>query len=673
MKKLLLSLITFAALTLGINELNAQAKRYVFFEHFTQASCGPCAAQNPSFQTVYTPNRLNGHHVAIHTSWPGYDPMYLHNTTESASSVSYYTVTGVPDMIVNGKSVGSPTSVNQATFDAAGQSPIRVRVTESNDGREVSGRVTIEVLDDVPAGNYVLKTAVVERDIVYTAAPGSNGEKEFPNVFRRYLGNGLGGEPVTLTKGQDFNFDYVYSIHADWKTDIYTLAWVVNTTTKEVLNSGEPRDVSIEAFATTAKLFQKAEPAGNQFKTTVINTSDQDVQVEISINADQPGDWAATYNFLGADYSDTQVFTVAPGTHEITTTVNAGSDAGIANYVVSVKVAGDDLGQNSSFSVISGVTDLVVLRPDTRVDFLPPYTAGMSQAGSLTSAKLTDNYLAAAITDGTLDGVEHLYYNIGWNFPAFNLATVEALKAFMDRGGNVLMAGQDVAWDVFDVPANGANSTFAQAKDLLSNYFDIKFFDDGNGARSQIAAETGDYVFGNVSSSTVTRPYGSTAIYPDRIDVNSADAAAIFHYNVATEIAGVRSDNDAFKTVYIGIGLEQFGLVDVATEIVRLSHDWFHGLITSTEFDKALEALQMSAPTPNPANVEAVINVNGNFGADLNFRMTDMNGVQVYNEQLTGGNQTIRLNTANLPAGVYFYHLTDGKQAGKTQKLVVVH
>src|SRR5690606_34246915 len=215
MKKLLLSLITFAALTLGINELNAQAKRYVFFEHFTQASCGPCAAQNPSFQTVYTPNRLNGHHVAIHTSWPGYDPMYLHNTAESASSVSYYTVTGVPDMIVNGRSVGSPTSVNQATFDAAGQSPIRVRVTESNDGREVSGRVTIEVLDDVPAGNYVLKTAVVERDIVYTAAPGSNGEKEFPNVFRRYLGNGLGGEPVTLTKGQDFNFDYVYSIHAD--------------------------------------------------------------------------------------------------------------------------------------------------------------------------------------------------------------------------------------------------------------------------------------------------------------------------------------------------------------------------------------------------------------------------------------------------------------------------
>ncbi|HQU76483.1 MAG TPA: hypothetical protein PK742_07545 [Chitinophagales bacterium] len=67
-----------------------QAKKYPLFEHFTQASCGPCAAQNPYFQAVYEENVTNVHHVAYHTSWPGY-AQCMNTTQPKAKRWSVFT------------------------------------------------------------------------------------------------------------------------------------------------------------------------------------------------------------------------------------------------------------------------------------------------------------------------------------------------------------------------------------------------------------------------------------------------------------------------------------------------------------------------------------------------------------------------------------------------------
>lgn len=73
------------------------------FEHFTQASCGPCASQNPGFEgTILTPNPSIVRHIAYHTSWPGVDEMNAANPTEVANKVTYYNVQGVPDVVLEG-------------------------------------------------------------------------------------------------------------------------------------------------------------------------------------------------------------------------------------------------------------------------------------------------------------------------------------------------------------------------------------------------------------------------------------------------------------------------------------------------------------------------------------------------------------------------------------------
>ncbi len=71
MKKRLLSILL---LIMGLSTINLMgqnaigAKRYVLFEHFTNASCGPCASQNPVFEEFYSNHRTDARHITFHTS-----------------------------------------------------------------------------------------------------------------------------------------------------------------------------------------------------------------------------------------------------------------------------------------------------------------------------------------------------------------------------------------------------------------------------------------------------------------------------------------------------------------------------------------------------------------------------------------------------------------------------
>ena len=103
----------------------------ILFEHFTQASCNPCAENNPALNSLMLQNQGKYVHIAYHTSWPGFDPMYNFNKTQSNSRVKYYGITGVPDVIVNGtNNVGSPSDVTQEMIDQNYQknSPIKIDI-----------------------------------------------------------------------------------------------------------------------------------------------------------------------------------------------------------------------------------------------------------------------------------------------------------------------------------------------------------------------------------------------------------------------------------------------------------------------------------------------------------------------------------------------------------------
>lgn len=244
MKQLLpaLLLLLLPALT------NAQAVRRVMVESFTQASCGPCASQNPAFGTLLQSNGTNVVLLKYQTSWPGYDPMNLQNPTEVAARVTYYGVTGVPNVRLDGvQNAGTSGSVTQAMLtNRLNQStPIDMRLDHqlSADYDSIFIQCTVKNLGttEFNPGGVVLHTAITEKQILFPEPPGSNGELDFKSVMRKMLPNASGaalaaipaGDSLTITYGVALP-SYIYNF-----ARIGVVAFVQKTSDKQVYQAVE--------------------------------------------------------------------------------------------------------------------------------------------------------------------------------------------------------------------------------------------------------------------------------------------------------------------------------------------------------------------------------------------------------------------------------------------------
>ena len=127
----------------------AQSPRTVLAEEFTQASCGPCAAQNPAYNALLRKNQDHVISLKYQTSWPGTDPMNTQNPTDVATRVSYYQVQGVPNVDVDGNYQNNvaPSQVTQSTINAEYPvlSPYSIGVTSALNTAQDSIFITMTV------------------------------------------------------------------------------------------------------------------------------------------------------------------------------------------------------------------------------------------------------------------------------------------------------------------------------------------------------------------------------------------------------------------------------------------------------------------------------------------------------------------------------------------------
>jgi hypothetical protein len=199
--------IAALGLTLFSGSVVAQSQRYLLAEEFTQASCAPCAAQNPAFNAILNANETKIIGLKYQVWWPGYDPMYLHNTTEVNTRVAYYGVTGVPNVRLDGTAyAGAPSGVTQAVIDNRYNtvtSPYTITATHSFDAGYTQMTVNADIsCTQTITGTMTAQVAVMERQINFTSAPGSNGELTFYGVMVKMLPDDQ-GTPVTAMNNGD--------------------------------------------------------------------------------------------------------------------------------------------------------------------------------------------------------------------------------------------------------------------------------------------------------------------------------------------------------------------------------------------------------------------------------------------------------------------------------------
>ena len=96
MKKFYFVLLAVTLLFTSIDSYS-QFVRKVLFEEATNASCAPCAANNPYLKAYLDEKGDSIIAIKYHASFPGIDPMYSHNPTQNAERYSaYYGMNAMP-------------------------------------------------------------------------------------------------------------------------------------------------------------------------------------------------------------------------------------------------------------------------------------------------------------------------------------------------------------------------------------------------------------------------------------------------------------------------------------------------------------------------------------------------------------------------------------------------
>lgn len=309
-KTLLLSLLL--AMAAGVF---AQTQRMVLLEHFTQASCPPCATYNPLVKQYFDNTTTNATAIKYQTSWPGTDPMNAHNPADVQARVTYYGVSGVPNVVIDGNYAQG----NPGTLFAGGQSSdmdtratvasdFDITVTHQFTGSAVNVTAVITATNAVTNANLKAHVVVVEKEIIFANPPGSNGETEFYNVMKAMLptsaGTDLGdvwSNGTTEVLQESWTAANVYDV-----SQLAAIVFVQDDVTKEIMqtNISEVMTSTINQDAGIAS----ANPSGSAYETVICNTSNQpqitltnygntaltSADINYSINGTQ-----ATYNWTG--------------------------------------------------------------------------------------------------------------------------------------------------------------------------------------------------------------------------------------------------------------------------------------------------------------------------------------------------------------------------------------
>lgn len=253
-----ITVILASLLMLVSLQLKAQNERMLLFECFTNASCPPCAQQNPALDALIDANANRVAAIKYHMNWPGdNDPMYLHNPADNNARKSVYGINTVPHTVVDGTRFSNmPSYLSQSTVNQwlTVTSPFEMCLSYEVD--EAANLITVHVMgraSQAVAGSVKLYVGVIEREIHYNSAPGTNGERDFYSVMKKLLPSSSGLSIGEVEAGSYFAYSFIWELANVYNNDqLDAIAWLQNPNTKEVYQACKSSETLVPFFANEA-------------------------------------------------------------------------------------------------------------------------------------------------------------------------------------------------------------------------------------------------------------------------------------------------------------------------------------------------------------------------------------------------------------------------------------
>ncbi len=550
-------------------------QRLVLLEHFTQASCGPCASQNPALKAVLDANQGKVIAIKYQTSWPGVDPMNAANPTDVQARVTYYTVSGVPSSRLDGNVYsGAPGGVTNTLinnrFGVASPTDVKVNYRIIDNAAPINDSMALEVkvkaFSAIPAGRK-LHTVAIERSIEFATAPGTNGEKKFEYVMKKMFPDGNGTNLPAMAAGDSVTYKFKWSLVRTNGSPVYydlgqaaAVAFVQNNSTKEVNGAGydAPKPwLALEMFP-GAKPVKVKSGDEQTYSFLAVSKSAQNQTFQFKkIVTGLPASWTTTVQVLGNTISaDTGSFPISANSSvPIIVKVN-GPNAGNLNkkYNVRIDVNSKEIlpgtAKSMTFTAITPSNILLLDLPGTAATRF----TGVLNAFSQANVALTPDEVGGLDTAGfNGNTIKKIIYSTGGAFSA----TLPAERAtvftnYLNAGGKMLIIGQDIGYDI----AGAGGSPEADA--FFADYMGAEYIEDGTTAAIVAQSVPEDSLIGPFMYSTIS--LSGTGSYPEQLGVsgNAPNAKPFLKY-ANDNIAGIYNSGPNWKVAFIGFRMEAFG------------------------------------------------------------------------------------------------------------------
>jgi hypothetical protein len=654
MKKMALPIAyTFALLFFFASaNTNAQSPRMSLIEEGTNASCAPCAAQNPTFEAYLAQsyNKTRAIPIVFHAYWPGKDVMHDADSVMNNRRVMYHGYTGVPMAVVNGKiPAKSPTGgyagapadtvgISTAIMTAAGTSPITITIDEQASAGSVT--VNVQVTSTTALVAKKIRIAVVEGHHYYASA-GTNGEKDFYYIARKMLPS-FAGEDLSLNANETKTFTNNYTVDAGWNAnEVYVVAWVQDDVTKDVLQAATNKlDLELEIAART-----KANSTKNQM-TDFAGTLNPgtDGEYTVTITTAYPAGWTSSVSVNGTPVINGGTVQLKKGDAVpfVATIIPADGKNRVGSMTVAVN---GPRGASffKTFKLYSQDIDVLCLVKDEGDTKIATNYTNAFELGTLNYAMVVNG--EESYFD--LNAYRAVVVDVGKN--VLVKTDVDLLKSYIDKGGRLYMIGAEIGWGLADTGSQ--NRGYYIDTDFLKNYLHADYILDDNPSTT-VKGITGDFI-GNGLSFSITNGVQNQDT-PDQL-APLGGAETIFYYgSVTSDVAGIKYADAKNRLVFLGFGIEGIGNLTQRAAVLNKGIAWLLGISDAGDGPFSIVPVDFTV-FPNPSSNLMTIRFNNQKPEQVSVRLYNELGALVAPllEAKVDASSQFHFNTAAYPSGVY--------------------
>lgn len=604
--------------------VSAQHKRRVLIEEFTNASCPPCASQNPGFNAVVSANIQYLTPIKYQTNWPGFDPMNQQTQTDVAPRVTYYGVSGVPNGRQNGilevfPLNGYTAGAIQAAYNTL--TPVTIDLEHTLSPNYDSVYINVSVTSEtVLTGNLRLRVAVLEEEIIFDAPPGSTNEKDFFQVMRKMLPNSTGTATGDFSAGETKSYSFAWKLANFYDINqLNVAAFLQDDVTKEVWQSERTEPITpaipgIGIQVPSENVFACAEgyvPTFTLTNTGAENLTSATIRYRLGIGAWTNLDWTGD---------------LAPNESELVSMTNiAINNSGTNN--VEVEVLASNLGiQTNLVGGVSTIRVTAILAAPQVLPFGNTFQSAVFPPVGWTSINAGTN---------------------GWR-----LATNAGANSSRSARANMydMPAGQKAFLHTPKIDLSNATNTTTLTFDHAYAYYSAALFDYMRIEASTDCGESWETIFYKGKDDLATAPAATAAFTPNssQWQANELDLTA---YNGNAEvILRFTAESGYGNNLYVDN-------VNITT------------LVSTKEL-----SLSSFLLAPNPARDFAEVRFGLENAQSVRLFVYAADGSLVQSQllgDLVSGDHRVALNAAKLPSGNYRVVLQGSEGVAQTQWIVV--